>query len=111
MEAQVTFRIARDFSRYPAGRFRSDGPWSGEKFRDDFLMPLLKKEVHRVVVELDGTAGYGSSFLEEAFGGAVRELRLNGDDAIKRIELLSEDDSLIKEVQQYMRDAAKKNEH
>jgi hypothetical protein len=28
---------------------------------------------HRLTVDLDGAVGYASSFLEEAFGGLVRE--------------------------------------
>jgi hypothetical protein len=66
-----TINIARDFSEVPAGRFRSDGDFSGERFREDFLRPSLTSS--DVVVEISGTAGYGSSFLEEAFGGLVRK--------------------------------------
>jgi len=36
------------------------------------LIPALK-EYEKVIVDLDGTSGYGSSFLEEAFGGLVRK--------------------------------------
>lgn len=64
-------RIAADFSPTPAGRYASDGPFPGETFRDAVLLPALKKG--DVTVDLDGTAGYGSSFLEEAFGGLVRK--------------------------------------
>lgn len=63
--------IAKDFSRYPSGRVVSDGPNSGEKFREKFLIPALQKS-ETVVVILDGVRGYPSSFTEEAFGGLVR---------------------------------------
>lgn len=68
--------VAEDFSRYPGGRYRQDGQFSGEEFRDDFLVPALERaraKGGRVVVVLDGVTGYPSSFLEEAFGGLVRE--------------------------------------
>lgn len=68
--------IARDFSRYPGGRYKDDGEFSGEAFRDDLLVPALRdaQQNHTiVVVEIDGAAGYPASFLEEAFGGLVRE--------------------------------------
>lgn len=63
-------RIA-DFSEVPAGRFRTDGPFSGQRFREEVLLPILQQP-GQVEVRIDGTAGYGSSFLEEAFGGLVR---------------------------------------
>jgi hypothetical protein len=63
--------IARDFARSPSGRYRTDGPNSGERFREDFLYPELQKGP--VVVDLDGVLTLGSSFLDEAFGGLVRE--------------------------------------
>lgn len=71
----LTIRVARDFSRYPGGRFRKDGDYSAEEFRDDVLVPAVKSAVLRggtVTVILDGVAGYAVSFLEEAFGGLVR---------------------------------------
>src|SRR5690242_10408236 len=64
--------IARDFSPAPAGRYREDGPFPGEKFREELLIPALR-ESDEVVVDFDQTAGFGSSFLEEAFGGLVRK--------------------------------------
>lgn len=64
--------IARDFSKTPGGRYRSDSHFSAEAFRDDVLEPALK-EHGAVEVHLDGAMGFGSSFLEEAFGGLVRK--------------------------------------
>lgn len=63
--------IAKDFSPFPAGRKRTDGPYTGEVFRDDILGPRLV-DGGRVVLDLDGVAGLPSSFLEEVFGGLVR---------------------------------------
>ena len=63
--------VAKEFSPSPAGRYASDGPYPGEVFRDQILVPALRN-YETVVVDLDGTDGYGSSFLEEAFGGLVR---------------------------------------
>ena len=63
--------VGRDFTRFPAGRDLKDGPYCGEVFRDKFLRPSLDKRT-RVRVKLDSALSYGSSFLEEAFGGLVR---------------------------------------
>jgi hypothetical protein len=68
-------RIA-DHAVAPGGRYVADGNFSGEWFRNEVLVPALRetsKLGETLDIELDGTAGYGSSFLEEAFGGLVRE--------------------------------------
>lgn len=68
---QKIISVSRDYSETPAGRFKKDGPRSGEEFREEFLIPNLSSS-NLVVVQLDGVLGYGSSFLEEAFGGLIR---------------------------------------
>ena len=69
--------IAHDFSPSPRGRARRDGPVSGEAFRDDVLLPALKRaerEGDLVTVSLDDIpTGPSPSFLHEAFGGLVWE--------------------------------------
>jgi hypothetical protein len=67
--------IAENFSRYPGPRYRQDGPNSGQQFREEILIPALQDARNSggvVSVGLDGVAGYGSSFLEEVFGGLLR---------------------------------------
>ena len=57
--------IARDFSDVPIGRDRADGDFTGEAFREDWLIPKLRKASARdpLIVVLDGAEGYPSSFL------------------------------------------------
>ena len=62
--------IGRDFSQTPVGRFPSDGPFSGELFREKFLKPALDGN-KELTVKIDDIEGCGSSFLHEAFGGLV----------------------------------------
>jgi hypothetical protein len=98
--------VARDFSLVPAGRTQADGLNNGSRFRDDFLLPALQGG-ETVTVELDGTEGYGSSFLEEAFGGLVRK-GLAVDEVLSRVQFVSTvDPSLVEEIREYIRDAAK----
>lgn len=84
--ADKIINIATDFSKTPGGRYVTDGPSSGEDFRERFLIPALA-EGGVVVVELDGTRGYPSSFLEEAFGGLVRKLNMSQTDFARKVHL------------------------
>jgi hypothetical protein len=86
--------IARDFSSTPAGRFPEDGPFNGTKFREQFLVPALRGN-ESVTIELDGVSGFGSSFLEEAFGGLVRVHHMSKDDLDKRLKISYRDPALI----------------
>ena len=98
-------RLATEFSRFPFGRYRSQGGFSGEAFRDDVLLPLLRSGEH-IVVDLDGTSGLSPSFLEEAFGGLVRA-GFTPEDIIGRVTIASDEDpSYIDEVRGYVQEAA-----
>lgn len=46
--------IAADFSRYPGGRYRRDGDFSGEQFREDVLVPILKNSDSILRLRFDG---------------------------------------------------------
>ena len=96
--------VAKDFTRFPAGRYKRNGTTSGEAFRERFLEPALR-EGKPVTVQLDGTIGYGSSFLEEAFGGAVRSLRMPSKRVLELVTLKSADPDLIAEIQEYVTEA------
>lgn len=94
--------IARDFSEYPAGRYRDDGDFSGEVFRDDLLEPKLRA-FDIVEVDLDGSMGYGSSFLEEAFGGLVRLGKFTRESLHKKLRFsYKEDPFVIDEIWTYI---------
>jgi len=67
-----SIKISTDFSDVPLGRYSTDSDYSGERFREDFLRPALNSD-EKVSVNIDGAEGYGSSFLEEAFGGLIRK--------------------------------------
>ena len=98
---ETMINIARDFSRAPAGRYISDGPNSGQRFRDQFLVPALANG-GCVTLELDGVRAYGSSFLEEAFGGLVRT-GFAAVDLMRRFRFKTSDPSLVTEINSYWR--------
>jgi hypothetical protein len=103
-------RLADDFSPYLGGRYRSDGPWSGEEFRDDLLIHRFDEARAgggKLVVVLDGVAGVPSSFLEEAFGGLLRVRKdLSLADVEHTLEITASDPELlpfVKLARDYMR--------
>lgn len=106
MTTVSTVNIGKDFNRFPSGRYKAQGPASGEQFREEFLVPMLKREDQLVEVQLDDAIGYGSSFLEEAFGGLVRHHSFG--DLENRIVLISDDLSLVAEIKSYIGEAKKK---
>jgi hypothetical protein len=90
----VVIEVAKDFSRTPGGRYIGDGPASGELFRNRVLAPRLTEGVRtgkKVVVLLDGVRGYLSSFLEEAFGGLVRECGFTQSELSRVLEIRAND--------------------
>lgn len=102
-----TIQIGRDYSNAPAGRYRSDGPYSGERFRDDILLPSMAQE-DVVEVDLSGVAGYGSSFLEEVFGGLVRKWGGTKEELISKLKVVATDprkECYRLRVEKYMADA------
>lgn len=110
-----------EFTKYPGPRYIALGPNSGEEFREQYLVNALKKDPE-VSINLDGVLGYGSSFLEEIFGGIVRAMPAhpavthpNGERIVKhefitlemvdfiKHNLVSNDDpSVIKEIDGYI---------
>lgn len=100
-----TIKVVKDFYDELIGRFPSDSDYNGERFRNEYLAPALR-DFDKVIVDFDGVEGYGSSFLDEAFGGLVHALNLSKSDVLSRLSLVSdEDQSLIEEILDYINKA------
>lgn len=101
----TTLSVARQFSRFPGGRFKRISDNSGEEFRDDVLIPALRREA-KIIVDLDGVVGYGSSFLEEVFGGLVRAMKwMTREEVNRHLLLQTTQESWRQEADQYIDDA------
>lgn len=101
----IEINIATDFSDSPGGRFIKQGPKSGEEFRKTFLEKHFSDGSNQTIkINFDGSFGYATSFLEEAFGGLVRKF---GYEKIKnRLEFISEENpTYIEKVVKYMNEA------
>ncbi len=103
--SETEIDLAREFTDRPFGRYRKDGERSAEIFRDDMLKPALD-EYDRVIVDLGGTNYYGSSFLEEVFGGLIRA-GFEKETLLEKLEIRHENlPSVVEESLRYIEQAA-----
>lgn len=111
MEQKIKITV-RDFSEIPGPREKVQGDFSAELFVETVLDPEFKKMDDdaglKMIINLDGTLGYGTSFLEEVFGGTARK---KGVDFVRdRIEVVSEEEPWLKdEIKTYVDDVEKHN--
>jgi hypothetical protein len=99
--------IAHEYAPHVGGRYRADGPKSGEQFREEILLPAYRKS-DRIIVILDGITGYTASFFEEAFGGLVRAEKKQGrgNSVLGRVQFDTTDLSfLVPKIKRWMQEA------
>lgn len=103
-------RIARDYSETPGGRYREDGPDSGQQFREEILQPRFeqaRREGVLLEIDLDGAEGYATSFLEEAFGGLARDCGAKA--VLETLRFQCKDEPrLVVEIEGYIRESAQR---
>jgi len=99
----MKINIAKDFSKNPSGRYIKDGKTSGEVFLKNVLLPAVKTH-DMVEIDFDGVRGYGSSFLEEAFGGLIRETKMTLVEFFKKVRIITQDPLLEQEIKGYLED-------
>lgn len=104
----ITLKIAVEFSETPGVREEIEGDFPGEEFLKKHLLPKFEqalRENKKLVVDMDDTAGYPTSFLEAAFGGLVRhyhDKRL----ILRNIEFISKDDPfMVDDIIEYVNEA------
>lgn len=104
---QLTIRIARDFTQTPGSRHKDEGAFSGEEFLNNILLTKFEQaesDGTSLQIDLDGTEGYATSFLEEAFGGLAR--KFGSKRVLKTLEFKSDDEPLlIEEIKSYIKEA------
>ena len=106
----MEYNIAKEFSRTPSARTEKEGKNPGESLRK-IVAPKLRECItknEKFQIILDGTAGYGTSFLEEVFGGLIREEGLNYNDIKNTLIIVSDEEpDLIDEIWLDIEDANK----
>lgn len=105
----MNLNLAKDFSPSPFGRYKSDGPHSGERFREILkeklnLCQATDDKLHVYIDDVD--IGIGSSFLDEGFAGLVFKGYFKVNELRKLLTIETEDDSYRQEIWTYIEDAA-----
>lgn len=89
MEKQIELKV-KDFTEYPGPRYKHQGNKSGEEYYHEVLKSSFKNAIEtdsNLIVDLDGTAGYASSFIDEAFGNLIYDFDFS--EIKNRIEIIS----------------------
>ncbi|WP_316758593.1 STAS-like domain-containing protein [Pedobacter aquatilis] len=105
----VNIKFAREFTRKPGPRKAEEGENSGELYRKQ-LLKLVNDAIaqdKKIIIDLDGVLGYGTSFLEEMFGGLIRDNHVPFEQLNKRLGFISnEEPFLIDDINKYIKRAA-----
>lgn len=105
----VVVKIAKDYSSTPGPRYEVEGSYSGEQFRKTKFTQIFREAINhnqKIIVDLDGVVGYGTSFLEEIFGGLIREDHLSYPDIVKKLTIISKEEPyLVEDIMLYLKEA------
>ena len=108
----MNISVVKEYTDKPGARYESQGSNSGQKFRDTILYSKFLEAIEKneqLIVNLDGGYGYGSSFLEETFGGLVRRLKKENNDNYKKVSeiiIISNDNKTwIEKIKGYIKEA------
>ena len=95
----ITINIASEFSEFPGLRHYNISDHSGEVFYHSILNPKFAQAYQnneKIQIDIDSTAGYASSFLDEAFGNLVYDFTL--EVVLEKIIIISEQEPHWKEM-------------
>lgn len=89
-----------DFTTLPGARHREDGDGSADQFFEERVLPILRKILEnkesKIIIDLDGTLGYASSFISQLAVRIKGEVH-NKRTIKKRLIIKSDDDENQKE--------------
>lgn len=100
-----TIKLATDFSRFPIGRNDDEGEFNGDKFKREVLLPRWQELDHNenLIIDLNGLAGIGRSFLDSSFGKLLRDKVFTENDLKKRIIFQSQDIQIKAKVDRWIK--------
>lgn len=77
--------------KFAYSRYRAEGgDTSAEAFREDVLLPALKKN-STVTIDMTSDFGVPMSFSEELFGGIIRKGDFSAEELITKLNVVSDD--------------------
>lgn len=99
-----------DFSLNPGPRYKTEGAFSAEEFREDFVLPKVREAIRTgavLTIVIDGVHGYGTSFFEESFAGLIRVNGFSPADLKSTLKFISDEvPRYLEEIERYMAHAA-----
>lgn len=93
MQTITQISVLKDFSEFPKLRYNELSAFSAEKFYHEVLNEKFAETINNdgvLEVNLDNTAGYTSSFLDEAFGNLVYDFGL--DEVRNHLQIITNDE-------------------
>lgn len=106
MKPEITLDVSK-YTDTPIGRNALDGPKNGADYRDRYVIPAFD-EYQMVKLDFTNTMGTTPSFLEEIFGGIVREKILTPQELKIRTDVIYKYESVRRNVIKYINEAAEK---
>jgi hypothetical protein len=101
--------IAKEYSDTPGPRAKDEGDFSGQEFLEKLLLPAyeqVRSDKGTLLIDLDGTEGYATSFLEAAFGELAR--KYPPAEVLSILTFKSDDEPyLIDEIKKYIAEAGR----
>lgn len=98
MNKTIHISVAKDFTVTPGARYRTDGKYSGQEFYEEILKPALSAvwgdNNSKIVLDLDGTFKYASSFISEIFIRVVKDFN-DKEKIIDKIHFISNDEPIL----------------
>lgn len=103
----ITINVGEEFYPRPAGRFYTDGSHSGQRFREEKLVPAIKQlgPDEKLIIDFSTVTMAGSSFLEESFGGLVRKRKISKERLLETLEIITKRKIIKERIYEYINDA------
>ncbi len=103
MRTEVTLAVS-EYTDMPIGRDEKDGPKNGADYRDNYVIPALD-QYSLVKIDFNNTLGAAPSFLEELFGGLVRDGKITPENFHSRIQVVYSYQSVKNNITRYVKEA------